>query len=270
MTKRTVLGCLPYLNVKPLIHPIEQDVPEGYELIYTVPSDLARRLADASCDIAAVSSFEALRSPDLVLVPGVSIASDGPVTSVLLFSNCPFDRIRRVALDTSSLTGAALVQVLLADLYGNHPEFVRAEPDPKKMLAAADACLLIGNNAMTIAPGAPFVLDLGEGWKRLTGLPFVFAAWAARREAIDERDVRILQHARDDGLRAVDEIAAEMAPRLGLSLAVVRAYLAEVMVYDLGEKELAGLGEFCRRCQAHGLLPESARPELYVAAPALR
>lgn len=63
-------------------------------------------------------------------MPGISIATDGPVTSVMLFSNAPFGQIRRVALDTSSLTGAALTRVILADVYGNAPEFVRADPSP--------------------------------------------------------------------------------------------------------------------------------------------
>ncbi len=261
--KRTVLGCLPYLNVRPLIRSIERDVPPGYELIYTVPSNLARRLENGTCDIAAVSSFEALRSPDLVIVPGISIATDGPVTSVMLFSNAPFDQIRRVALDTSSLTGAALTRVILADVYGNAPEFIRADPDPDAMLQQAGACLLIGNNAMTIAPDTPYVLDLGEAWQHLTGLPFVFAVWAARRCAVDERDVRILLDARSAGLKEIDAITAETAPEMGLPESVVRAYLSEIMVYCLGERELAGLSEYLCRCQAHGLLPLGARAELF-------
>lgn len=116
---------------------------------------------------------------------------------------------------------------------------------------------------MTIAPDTPFVLDLGEAWKSLTGLPFVFAVWAARRSAVDERDVRILLDARSAGLREIDAITAETAPEMGLPESVVRAYLSEIMVYDLGERELAGLSEYLRRCQAHGLLPPEARAELF-------
>ena len=261
--KHTVLGCLPYLNVKPLIHSLEQNTPEGYELIYNTPSVLAGRLRDKSCDCAAVSSFEALSNPNLDIVPGISISSDGKVASVLLFSKTPFRRIRSVALDTSSLTGAGLTRILLAELFGVRPEFVRRDPHPVIMLQDCDACMVIGNNAMTEAPNVPFVMDLGEGWKKLTGLPFVFAVWAARRGAIDSRDIQILHQAKIDGMQVVETIAEEQARILGLPLPLVRNYLAEIMVYDLGQRELAGLTEFCRRAKQHDLIPQDSGLRLY-------
>jgi len=261
--KKTVLGCLPYLNVRPLIRSIERDVPDGFQLVYDRPSGLAVRLQEGTCDIAAVSSFEALRNPDLVILPEFAIASDGRVSSVLLFSTRPFEDLSTVALDTSSLSGAALTRILLADLYGARPEFVRLEPYPAEMLGQAEACLLIGNNAMTRAPDVPYVLDLGEGWKRLTGLPFVFGLWAARRDAVDARDFRILCQARETGMREIEEIAAEESVKLGLSEALVRNYLAEIMVYDLGEREIAGLQEFCRRAQSHALLGQGSAVRLW-------
>ncbi len=261
--KTTVLGCLPYLNVRPLIRSIERRPPEGYELVYDTPAGLARRLREGSCDIAAVSSFEALANPDLEIIPGFAIASDGPVTSVMLFSKTPFADVRRVALDTSSLSGAALTRILLAGLYGAHPEFVRLDPCPEDMLRQADACLLIGNNAMLRAPDVPHVLDLGEGWKALTGLPFVFGVWAARRGRADARDVAILQEARRAGMRELETIAREEAVDLGLPPGDILRYLAETMVYEMGERELEGLGEFLRRAAAHGLLDASARVRLW-------
>lgn len=264
--KETVLGCLPYLNVRPLIRSIECDTPDGFELIYETPSGLAAKLRDESCDIAAVSSFEALGNPDLVILPDMAIASDGRVSSVLLFSQQPFEQIRTVALDTSSLSGAALTRILLVDLFDIQPDFVRLDPNASAMLEEADACLMIGNNAMLQAPSVPYVLDLGEGWKTLTGLPFVFGLWAARKTAVDQRDVDILQQAKRTGLREIDEIAEEESVAMELPVAVVRNYLAEIMVYDLGAEELAGLTEFCRRGREHGLLPSDAEVRLFAAS----
>ncbi|MGQ9809571.1 MAG: menaquinone biosynthetic enzyme MqnA/MqnD family protein [Armatimonadota bacterium] len=264
--KTTVLGCLPYLNVRPLIRSIERRPPEGYELVYDTPSGLAVRLREGSCDIAAVSSFEALANPELEIIPGFAIASDGPVTSVLMFSQRPFSSVCRVALDTSSLSGAALTRIVLADQFGTTPEFVRLEPYPADMLSQADACLLIGNNAMLHAPQVPHVLDLGEAWKELTGLPFVFGVWAARRGRADERDLLILQEARRAGMRDLETIAREEAINLGLPPALILRYLAEIMVYDMGERELAGLREFLRRSREHGLLDPSAEVRLWQAS----
>ncbi len=268
--KKTVLGCLPYLNVKPLIRAIEQNPPDGFELVYDTPSGLARRLREGSCDIAAVSSFEALRNPNLVILPDFAIASDGRVASVLLFSNVPFDAIRTVALDTSSLSGAALTRILFAELIGNAPAFISYAPDPEIMLSAADACLLIGNTAMVCAPDSPYVLDLGEAWKRLTGLPFVFGLWAARAGAVDERDIGILLEAKRAGQTQIDEIALEQSRSLGLPVSAIRNYLAEIMVYDLGQRELAGLSEFCRLGITHGLLPAEAAVRCFQDFPAPR
>ena len=261
--KTTVLGCLPYLNVRPLIRSIERRPPEGYELVYDTPSGLAERLREGSCDIAAVSSFEALANPELEIIPGFAIASDGPVTSVMLFSRKPFAGVGRVALDTGSLSGAALTRIVLADLFGARPEFVRLEPYPAEMLSLADACLLIGNNALLHAPDVPHVLDLGAAWKELTGLPFVFGVWAARKGRADGRDVAILQEARRAGLRDLHDIAREESINLGLPPGRILRYLAETMVYEMGGRELEGLREFCRRAKAGGLLHPGAAVRLW-------
>lgn len=261
--KKRVLGCLPYLNLRPLIRSLERETPQGYELIYQTPALLAKGLQAGTCDIAAVSAFEALRNPDLVILPKLAIASDGEVASVLLFSRVPFDQIKSVALDTSSLSGAALVQILLSELYGISPTYVRADPDQARMRQDVDGYMLIGNNAMLQARDGLHVLDLGAAWKRLTGLSFVFGVWAARKTAVDAEDVAILQQARDRGLRELDEIAVEESAKLELPVAVVRNYLGEIMVYDLGEAQLAGLREYCRLAQAHGLLDSDADIRLW-------
>lgn len=264
MNTRIVLGGLPYLNVKPLIRSIERDRPPDYRLIYATPSELARRLRERTCDIAAVSCFEALVNPDLVIVPGVGIGSDGPVESVMVFSNKPFESIRKLALDTSSLSGAALSQIALAELYGCRPELIHHGPDPSEMLGMADACLLIGNPAMTRAPATPHVLDLGEAWKRLTGLPFVFGLWAGLKSSVTAQDVRILQEARRIGMTEVDEIAREQSEAMGLPFERVYNYLTRTMNYDLGDRELAGAAEFGRRIGQMNLAPDRATPEVRV------
>src|SRR5688572_13368045 len=192
------IGCVPYLNAKPLIdwfHEPECDADAVVE--YEVPSRLAVRLREGSLDVGLLSTFELFENPGLTLLPGISISADGPVKSVRLFSKVPFERIESVALDTSSLTSTALIRILLSELYGAYPEYESHAPDLEAMLQRHDAALIIGDLRLFETP-AEYVMDLGEAWKRLTGMPFVYAAWLARPEAV-ESTRPVLEKARSWG-----------------------------------------------------------------------
>src|SRR5258708_6696331 len=161
------IGCVPYLNAKPLIAWFHSKACDAdAEVTYQVPSQLARGLKDDRLDVALVSIFDLFQNPDLELIPAISISADGPVKSVRLFSNVPFDQIRSVALDTSSLTSTALIRILLSEIYGLEASYRPHPPDLNKMLAECDAGLIIGDLKLFDAP-APYVMDLGEAWKQL-------------------------------------------------------------------------------------------------------
>src|ERR1043165_8908308 len=135
---RIRIGCVPYLNAKPLIAWFHtKDCDADVELIYEVPSSLADGLRERRLDVALLSTFEIFRNPDLRIVPGISISANGPVKSVRLFSNVPFDSIRTVALDTSSLTSCALIRILLQERYGIDPAYHSRAPDLDAMLTSA-------------------------------------------------------------------------------------------------------------------------------------
>ena len=123
------LGCLPYLNVKPLVYTLEHGgLPSGWELVYAPPSRLAEMLASGEIAAAPVSSFATFTNPDLDICPGICIAADGPVKSVLMLSKKPLENLNNVALDTGSLSGASMLKIILSELYDIHPEFVRKLP----------------------------------------------------------------------------------------------------------------------------------------------
>src|SRR5262249_47019725 len=193
------IGCVPYLNAKPLIawfHSKSCDADA--EVSYQVPSQLAVGLKNGLLDVALVSIFDLFMKRDLRLIPGISISADGPVKSVRLFSKVPFDQIRSVALDTSSLTSTALIRILLTEIYDLSPDYCPHPPDLAGMLDAHDAGLIIGDLKLFDMP-APFVMDLGEAWKKQTGLPFVYAGWLARKELDMPEHYRILTAAKEWG-----------------------------------------------------------------------
>jgi len=258
------LGCLPYLNVKPLVYPFEHGgLPQGWELVYEPPSVLAKMLLKGEIGAAPVSSFACFRDRELWAVPRICIASQGAVKSVLMVSKVPIRDVSSVALDTSSLSGAAMLRILLQELYKISPDYVPRPPDAKAMLESCDAALLIGNPAMLMDKTGLYVLDLGADWLELTGLPAVFAVWAGRQENLTrELNDRLLQ-AKDEGCSKLAEISRTESVSLGLPFDVCYDYLANVMRYDMDWPEIQSLDVFARKCWEHGLL--EAEPELRVA-----
>jgi len=250
----TVLGSLPYLNVKPLIYPFENgQLPMGWSLKYAPPASLAEMLHNGEIAAAPVSSFEVLRSRDLVAVPGVCISSRAAVKSVVLLSRVPFEKIHTVALDSGSLTGAAMVRILLAETFDLSPIYKNTDPDIRIMLHESDAALLIGNAALEFRPVGLRVMDIGQGWKDLTGLPAVFALWAGREDLLTAEIAAILIAARDAGLEKIEHIADIESPKLGLTRSACREYLEQIINYRLGKDELASLEKFAALCKKHNL-----------------
>ena len=259
MTDPIRVGAVSYLNAKPLYYRLEEFAP-GAKLELDVPSRLADRLAMGELDVALIPSVEYLRGAGsgYEILPGFAIAARGPVRSVKLFSRVPVDRIRRLALDDGSRTSQALVQVWLDAAHGIRPAAIESLPlGVPPLESTADAVLLIGDGAMKV-PDSAFhtVVDLAEAWNGLTGLPFVFALWVARRgvELGDLPDR--LNRCRVEGLAHAGELAAIHGPRLGLDAATCYDYLTKVLSYGLGDPEIAGLRRFADMAAALSLVPK--------------
>ncbi len=252
------VGAVSYLNAKPLYYRLDDFTTA--KLIMDVPSRLAQKLHAGALDVALIPSIEYLRgaSAGYEILEGFAIAAKGPVHSVKLFSRVPFQAIQRLALDEGSRTSQALSLVWLDARHDVRP--ARIEPLPlgvPVLESTADAVLVIGDRAMKV-PHEPFcqVVDLGEAWHAMTGLPFVFALWVTRR-GVDLGDLpRALAQSRSLGLAHADELARIHGPRLGLDFITCYDYLTRVLSYELGEPELAGLRQFARMAARLGLVPE--------------
>ncbi|MBI3412029.1 MAG: menaquinone biosynthesis protein [Planctomycetes bacterium] len=259
------IGAVSYLNSKPLIHGLEALAPEA-ELILDFPSRLADRLVRGELDVALIPIIEYFRSGNYSLVPNISISSHGPVLSVTLFSRKPWKDIRRLALDEGSRTSAALAQVILRHRHRVKPEIVALPFDSGAEDVDADAVLLIGDRAMhACLPGFAHAFDLGQEWHDWTGLPFVYAAWAVR-DGVDLGSVyEALQDAKAKGCENIGPIAAREAPLLGLDAGFCRRYLTNIIRFDLGPRELAGLHHFYMLACELGLAKRGVSVGLYQA-----
>jgi chorismate dehydratase len=257
------IGAVNYLNTKPLIEDLESLAPDA-ELVLEVPSVLADQLAEGRLDVALIPVIEYFRAGSYSVVPNIAIASNGPVLSVTLFSRVPWQQIRRVALDEGSRTSAALAQILLRKRYGVQPEVVPLPLDQQAEDVAADAVLLIGDRAMRAClPGFAHAFDLGQEWHDWTGLPFVYAVWGVR-EGVDLGPVAdALAEAKQRGVARIGPIAAREAPHLDLDAGFCRRYLANIIHFDLGPREQAGLHHYYMLACELGLARRGVNVEYY-------
>jgi chorismate dehydratase len=249
------IGAVSYLNTKPLIEGLGDEITDRAKLTLDIPSQLACQLASGELDVALVPSVEYLRCSDWKVVSNAVIACRGPVWSVRLLSHVRPEEIRVLALDVGSRTSAALVQVLLWESIRNRPRLVPLPLETPLEHVQADAMLVIGDRAMDCGAREYLVnWDLGERWCQWTGLPFVFAMWVARSETDTSQVESWLTKSRDLGLQRLTEIAKREAPRHRLSTAVLERYFRENLYFYLGEREQQGLDAFRRKSVALNLI----------------
>jgi chorismate dehydratase len=266
------VGCVGYLNAKPLIEGLEGMADPVVRL--DVPSALVSDLERGEVDIALCPVIDYYRSKQrLVVVPVGCIASDGPTQTVRLFSKTPIDSIVRVHADTDSHTSVGLLCVLLDELYGLRPEVVGFDARRRAGDGTSDppeTMLLIGDKVVNDAPSAeayPHQLDLGEAWKGLTGLPFVFAVWMAKRDTLLGDLPGRLDRQREKNAQEIEAIADRHASSHGWETGQARSYLGRVLSYRVGDEHLEAIERFAGYAVGLGLIEDAKPMELWRAGP---
>jgi chorismate dehydratase len=258
---RPRVGHIQFLNCLPLYWGLARTGELlNFELVKDTPEKLSEHLVRGDLDIGPVTLVEFLRNADdLVALPDIAVGCDGPVMSCVIVSQVPLEDLdgARVALGSTSRTSVRLAQLLLAEQYGIAPDYYTCPPDLGVMMQEADAAVLIGDAALRAslhdAPRLGLqVHDLGQMWKDWTGLPFVFAVWAARRHylAREPEIVRKVHRAflasRDLSLEEVGKVA-EVAARWEVFDAELLERYFTTLDFRLGGAQLAGIAEFARR-----------------------
>ncbi|MFT5366908.1 MAG: chorismate dehydratase [Candidatus Latescibacterota bacterium] len=240
------LGVVSYLNTKPLVDVLERrTLRHDFELIYDVPSVCADKLHRGETDVALIPAAEIGRGKEpYFIVPQVGIISKGAVRSVFVVLNKEPKDVLTLALDQSSRTSVVLSQVILARQFGCRPKVFAQAPDLDVMLAQADAALIIGDPALELDLDRYRVLDLGEIWTQMTGLPFVYACWTGRSGALNSEQVAQLIDAKRLGNIDVSQIGLDYAASHALSADFYEAYLTRNILYDLDEDALEGLRRY--------------------------
>lgn len=271
------VACVQYLNTAPLVEGLGK--LEGLTLIPAVPADIAPMVRRGEADVGLASVIDAVGEPELAILPAGMIGCDGPTLTVRLFSSVPMAEVSTLCADAHSHTSVALARVLLAESFGVQPEVVpfnaieRVALDGKSVSQDAEGwpqtLLLIGDKVVIHSPPAvryPHQLDLGEAWKALTGLPFVYAAWMCREDALLDDDGRrrvalaaaMLDRQRRHNATRLDWLVRQWAPRARWPVDLAQRYLGELLRYDLGEREREAVATFFELCQKHGILDAAA------------
>jgi chorismate dehydratase len=257
--KRPCIAASSYLNTAPLIWSFLRGSHRGRVemLLDKAPARSAEVLANNEADVSLIPVIEAQRVPNLVFVSNACVASHEKVRSVVLVTRGKeLKDVRSVALDTSSRTSAALVQIIFREFIGHEPECKPVAPDLNLMLEKNDAALMIGDPAMIFSHDGLIVYDMATLWRKYTGLGFVFALWAVRENSIDIAKQIDFNGARDEGLNAAEEIIAEYSDSLGLPVESLREYVYENISFRLDDELIAGLNLYFELAFKHGLIQE--------------
>lgn len=273
------LGQISYLNVAPIYYGLmDNPLPQWIQLKQGTPAELNRWMAAGSLDAGPVSTGVLAENTNRwKVLPDLSIGCSGKVLSVLLLSRRPMVELHRknVFLSGESGTANLLLQLLLTKEEVEPRYKIAPSLESNHQLKEADAFLIIGDKALTQqAPsGFEYVWDLGEIWWQKTGLPFTFAVWVVRNDVLknDPSTIRQLWQkllaSKKSGLAALDTIANQAAPQLGIDQASARNYYRHLH-YDLEPSKLKGIETFFQelyRCKLIPALPKVSffNPDLY-------
>jgi len=256
------VGHIQFLNCLPLFWGLARTGSLlDMDLHTDTPDGLNDALASGDLDMGPISLMEFLRhADDLVARPDIAGGSDGDVMSCLIVSQVPLEELdgQPGALGSTSRTSVRLAQLLLAERVGVNPEYFVCPPDLRTMMSEAKAAVIIGDAALRAAlHEAPRmgleVHDLGRMWKDWTGLPFVFAVFAARRDFLAREPALVRQvHAdllasRDLSLAEMAKVCEQAAQWEEFDAATLERYYTTALDFSLGGEQLAGIAEFARR-----------------------
>jgi chorismate dehydratase len=240
LDRKIRVGAVSYLNTKPLLYGIERArVRKDIELIIDYPARIAALLLNDEIDVGLVPVAIIPLLREYHINGQYCIGSNGNVASVCLFSESPIEKVEKVLLDYQSRTSVQLAKVLLKEYWKISPELIDAGKDFRDHIKGTTAGVVIGDRALEQRERSPYIYDLAEAWKGLTGLPFVFAAWISNK-SLDPNFIAEFDEANRQGILHIDDVVAENPyPIFNL-----HDYFTKHLDYNLDEPKRRGLATF--------------------------
>ena len=261
------IGRISYINVAPIYYGLDKGLkPAWLKMVTAPPSVLNNMMANGDIDISPISSVAyALHQKDWLLLPDLSIACSGKVMSVILVSRYPFNKLnnKRVTLIDESATAVELLKLLFIIKKAKPIFGIGAIQHPCDIPKNADAALIIGDAALKEkwSDHYDYILDLGNMWMELTGLPFVFAVWAVQKSFARKRPevlsaiIDLLHISKKEGNQHLGQIVESASSKLKISLDMSEKYYNRLCC-DLGPMQIKGLESFFSSLYKEKILSE--------------
>ncbi len=242
MNKITI-SLVSYLNTKPFLYGLQHSaIQPKLNLQLDIPSVGGKKLLNNEVDIGLVPVAILAKLNDAQIITDYCIGSNGPVKSVSIFSEVPVEQIDNIFLDYHSLTSVQLLKLLLKDFWEINPNQIEASEGYIEKIKGSTAGLVIGDRALSLNKKFPFVYDLSEAWKNMTGLPFVFAAWVTRKKQFAD-NIFELNEALKYGVHNINVVADEYQTEL-FSTEELKEYLKNNIDYHLDDTKRRALDLF--------------------------
>ena len=241
MERKIRIGAVSYLNTKPLLYGLENGpIKDDIELILDYPANLVEALKSDQIDIGLIPVAALLDLDSYQIVSDYCIGTEGEVASVAVFSEVSMDQIETVVLDYQSRTSVMLCKILFEHFWEKEVRFINATDESYiQEIKGSVAGLVIGDRALKIRNKFNYIYDLGLGWKEMTGLPFVFAAWVAKKN-LDPDFITAFNDSNRTGIEAI-ELVCSLWNFPEYSLAT---YFNINISYHLDEKKRQGMHQF--------------------------
>lgn len=245
MENRIRVGAVSYLNTKPMLYGIERmEVRHWMDLTMDYPAEVARQLKADEIDMGLVPVAILPELEDYYIDADYCIGANGPVGSVGIYSDVPLEEVETMLLDYQSRTSVALCKILMKHYWKLTPNWVSAKPGYLEEIKGNVAGVVIGDRAFAQRKKSEFEYDLADAWKKMTGLPFVFAAWVSNKE-LPEDFIDAFNKANEWGLTQLDKVVAENPS----SQYDLMYYYTKNISYRLDEEKRKGMQLFLEYIQ---------------------
>lgn len=237
------VSAVSYYNTRPFLYGLEHGPLAGQlDISLDIPSEGARKLRDAEVQLGLVPVGILDQVPEAEIISPWCIGCDGPVRTVCLYAEQPLEKLDRILLDYHSVTSVRLMDLLLREYWHCSPELVPAEPGFREQIGGSCGGLVIGDRSIGLESRFPYVYDLGEAWKKWTGMPFVFAVWVSTRRLPDD----FIQQFNDSlamGLEHLEEVIHSLPPIPHFD---PKSYYREAIQYGFDAEKQVAMERFLR------------------------
>ena len=242
MDRKIRVAAVSYLNTKPLTYGFEKgQMAEQMELMFEYPAKVAAMLLNDEVDIGLIPVAVIPKLKEHHIISDYGIGAIREVASVCLFSNVPIEEIQSVYLDYQSRTSVALLKILLKQYWKISPALIAAEAGYEEKINGTAAGLVIGDRAFAQRKKSTYMYDLAIAWNKMTGLPFLFAAWVSNKK-LPADFIADFNKATSEGLNHIDEIVAQNK----YEDYDLHQYYTENINYELDDKKREALTLFLR------------------------